>query len=88
VISRSSTSIQWEATARAKTTRPSSSEGTWCRECGAGSALDIAFFVEPGLELEVDDVFDRLRAHGAELVGEVARYEDIYRYCYVRGPAA
>ncbi len=34
----------------------------------------------------VDDVLDRLRAHGAELVGEVAQYGDIYRYCYVRGP--
>ena len=36
---------------------------------------------------DVDDVLDRLRAHGAELVGEVAQYEDVYRYCYVRGPA-
>ena len=36
---------------------------------------------------DVDDVLDRLRAHGAELVGEVAHYEGIYRYCYVRGPA-
>ena len=35
---------------------------------------------------DVDDVLDRLRGHGAELVGEVAQYEDIYRYCYVRGP--
>ena len=35
----------------------------------------------------VDDLLDRLRPHGAELVGEVAQYEDIYRYCYVRGPA-
>lgn len=35
----------------------------------------------------VDDVLGRLRAHGAELVGEVAQYEDIYRYCYARGPA-
>nr|WP_261554592.1 VOC family protein [Frankia tisae] len=33
----------------------------------------------------VDDVLARLRAHGAELVGEVAQYEDYYRYCYVRG---
>jgi catechol 2,3-dioxygenase-like lactoylglutathione lyase family enzyme len=35
----------------------------------------------------VDDTVARLRAHGAELVGEVARYEDKYRLCYVRGPA-
>jgi hypothetical protein len=24
---------------------------------------------------------------GGELVGEVAQYEDIYRLCYIRGPA-
>jgi len=35
----------------------------------------------------VDDVLERLRSHGAELVGEVAQYEDIYRYAYARGPA-
>ena len=35
----------------------------------------------------VDDTVARLRAHGAELVGEVAQYEDKYRLCYVRGPA-
>jgi catechol 2,3-dioxygenase-like lactoylglutathione lyase family enzyme len=35
----------------------------------------------------VDEVFERLRAHGAELVGEVAQYGDSYRYRYVRGPA-
>ncbi|HEY0806648.1 MAG TPA: VOC family protein [Pseudonocardiaceae bacterium] len=35
----------------------------------------------------VDDVLDRLRGHGAELVGEVAQYEQYCRYCYVRGPA-
>src|SRR3712207_7610781 len=34
----------------------------------------------------VDDVLDRLRVHGADLVGEVSQYEDVYRYCYVRGP--
>jgi catechol 2,3-dioxygenase-like lactoylglutathione lyase family enzyme len=34
----------------------------------------------------IDDVLDRLRAHGAELVGEVEQYENIYRICYVRGP--
>jgi catechol 2,3-dioxygenase-like lactoylglutathione lyase family enzyme len=35
----------------------------------------------------VDDAVARLRAHGAELVGEVAQYEDRYRLCYMRGPA-
>src|SRR4051812_47291415 len=36
---------------------------------------------------DIDDVVARLRAHGAELLGEVAQYEDSYRLCYVRGPA-
>lgn len=35
---------------------------------------------------DVDATLAGLRAHGAELVGEVERYEDIYRLCYVRGP--
>lgn len=36
---------------------------------------------------DLDDVLRRLSARGAELVGEVAQYEDRYRLCYVRGPA-
>jgi catechol 2,3-dioxygenase-like lactoylglutathione lyase family enzyme len=36
---------------------------------------------------DIEDVLDRLRSHGADLVGEVARYEDSYLLCYVRGPA-
>jgi catechol 2,3-dioxygenase-like lactoylglutathione lyase family enzyme len=35
---------------------------------------------------DIDDVVARLLAHGAELVGEVVRYEDVYRLCYLRGP--
>jgi catechol 2,3-dioxygenase-like lactoylglutathione lyase family enzyme len=35
----------------------------------------------------VDDTVARLRAHGAELIGEVTQYEDKYRLCYMRGPA-
>lgn len=35
---------------------------------------------------DLDDVLRRLRPHGADLVGEVARYEDYCRYAYVRGP--
>ena len=35
---------------------------------------------------DLEDVLARLRAHGAELVGEISQYEDLYRLCYIRGP--
>src|SRR5437588_3441332 len=35
---------------------------------------------------DIDDALARLRKHGAELVGEVVQYEDVYRLCYIRGP--
>jgi catechol 2,3-dioxygenase-like lactoylglutathione lyase family enzyme len=35
---------------------------------------------------DIDDVVARLRRHGAELLGEIAQYEDIYRLCFLRGP--
>ncbi len=35
---------------------------------------------------DIDDVLARLRTHGAELIGEVVQYEDMYRLCYIRGP--
>ena len=35
---------------------------------------------------DVDDTVARLRRHGAELVGEIAQYEEVYRLCFVRGP--
>lgn len=35
---------------------------------------------------DIDDVVARLRNHGAELVDEIAQYEDIYRLCFIRGP--
>ena len=41
----------------------------------------IMFAVE-----DIDDVVARLRRHGAELVGEIAQYEDVYRLCFMRGP--
>src|SRR5438128_2554133 len=41
----------------------------------------IMFAVE-----DIDGVVARLLAHGAELVGEVVQYEDIYRLAYIRGP--
>ena len=43
--------------------------------------LRVMFGVE-----DIDDTLARLRKHGAQLVGEVVQYEDMYRLCYVRGP--
>ena len=36
---------------------------------------------------DIDDTIGRLRAHGAELLGDVAQYESMFRLCYLRGPA-
>ena len=36
---------------------------------------------------DIEDTLARLRPHGAELVGEVSRYEDSYLLCYLRGPS-
>src|SRR5262245_46141964 len=34
----------------------------------------------------IDDVVERLRGHGAELVGEIEQYENVYRLCFIRSP--
>jgi catechol 2,3-dioxygenase-like lactoylglutathione lyase family enzyme len=43
--------------------------------------LRVMFAVE-----DLDDTLARLGEHGAELVGEVVEYDDVYRLCYIRGP--
>jgi catechol 2,3-dioxygenase-like lactoylglutathione lyase family enzyme len=35
---------------------------------------------------DIDDTLARLRRRGATLVGDVVRYQDLYKLCYVRGP--
>jgi catechol 2,3-dioxygenase-like lactoylglutathione lyase family enzyme len=35
---------------------------------------------------DIDDVVARLHNHGAELLGDIAQYKDLYRLCFVRGP--
>ena len=35
---------------------------------------------------DLDETLDRLRDHGARLVGEVVDYQGVYRLCYIRGP--
>lgn len=41
----------------------------------------IMFAVE-----NIDELVARLISHGAELVGEIAQYGDVYRLCFMRGP--
>jgi catechol 2,3-dioxygenase-like lactoylglutathione lyase family enzyme len=43
--------------------------------------LRVMFAVE-----DLDDTLARLGKHGAQLVGEVVKYEGVYRLCYIRGP--
>jgi len=35
---------------------------------------------------DIDETLVRLRKRGAQLVGDVVQYEDVYRLCYIRGP--
>ena len=35
---------------------------------------------------DIDKTLVRLQKIGAQLVGEVVKYEDLYRLCYIRGP--
>lgn len=43
--------------------------------------LRIMFAVD-----DIDETLERLRDRGAQLVGEVIQYKDVYRLCYIRGP--
>lgn len=43
--------------------------------------LRVMFAVE-----DIDEMVSRLTMHGAQLVGEVVPYENVYRLCYMRGP--
>lgn len=43
--------------------------------------LRMMFAVE-----DLDETLDRLLPYGAQLVGEVVQYDQMYRLCYIRGP--
>ena len=64
---------------------------SWLREFVdvPGTPEEIAAMMSVrGFAVEsIDDTVARLRGVGAELIGEVAQYEDQYRLCYMRGPA-
>ena len=60
---------------------PSAQGGDRHAPANAPGIRHITFAVE-----DIDAVIAGLRARGAELVGELERYEDSYLLCYVRGP--
>ena len=60
---------------------PSNDDGDERAPANAAGIRHISFAVD-----DIEAVLARLRARGAELVGELGRYEDRYRLCYVRGP--
>lgn len=60
---------------------PGSPGGNGHAPANAPGIRHVAFAVE-----HIDAVVAGLLARGAELVGELERYEDSYRLCYVRGP--
>jgi catechol 2,3-dioxygenase-like lactoylglutathione lyase family enzyme len=43
--------------------------------------LRIMFAVD-----DIEEILVRLHKRGAQLVGEVVQYENLYRLCYIRGP--
>jgi catechol 2,3-dioxygenase-like lactoylglutathione lyase family enzyme len=65
----------------AKFHAPSSPAGDRSAPANAPGIRHLAFEVD-----DIDAVLAGLRARGTDLVGEVERYRDSYRLCYVRGP--
>jgi predicted enzyme related to lactoylglutathione lyase len=53
----------------------------WNAPVNALGYLRVMFAVD-----DIDETLARLRKRGAQLVGEVVQYEDVYRLCYIRGP--
>jgi catechol 2,3-dioxygenase-like lactoylglutathione lyase family enzyme len=60
---------------------PSAEGGYQRAPANASGIRHVAFAVD-----DIDATLTRLLARGAELVGELERYRDSYRLCYVRGP--
>lgn len=65
----------------AKFHAPSSPDGERDAPANTPGIRHVTFAID-----DLDAALAGLRAHGAELVGEVERYRDVYRLCYVRGP--
>jgi catechol 2,3-dioxygenase-like lactoylglutathione lyase family enzyme len=65
----------------AKFHAPASPDGERHAPANMPGIRHITFAVD-----DVDAAVASVRAHGAELIGEVERYKDSFRLCYVRGP--
>ncbi len=61
---------------------PESPEGDQRAPANAPGIRHLSFAVD-----DLDATVARLQARGAELVGQIERYKDVYRLCYIRGPA-
>ena len=61
--------------------KPASPEGGSGAPANAIGIRHVSFAVD-----DIDEAVSALQSHGAKLVGEIARYEDYYRLCYMRGP--
>src|SRR5690606_37409174 len=75
---------------RVRGPRPGSSigVGSRCWAPGWDDAQSIRPLENDGRNLNgIDDTVTRLLGAGAELMGEVVRYGNYYRLCYLRGPA-
>jgi catechol 2,3-dioxygenase-like lactoylglutathione lyase family enzyme len=60
---------------------PPSQGGNGDAPVNARGIRHVSFAVD-----DIDAAVEGLRTRGAELVGEVEQYENIYRLCYLRGP--
>ena len=60
---------------------PAGEDGNADAPANARGIRHVSFEVE-----DIDAVVAGLRGRGAELVGELESYKDVYRLCYVRGP--
>jgi len=61
---------------------PSAQDGDQHAPSNAPGIRHLTFAVD-----DIEATLAKLQALGAELVGELARYEDSYLLCYLRGPA-
>ena len=61
---------------------PLSDGGPEQAPANAAGIRHIAFAVD-----DIEPLIARLRARGTELIGELVRYQNSHRLCYVRGPA-